>query len=243
MKSFLSWILLFFSTIVFTQQLSGKVTYVVSMIPIPDKKIDSLLSTKKSKNDIANEWVKNMFKNTPNVNTYLEFANGESIYYIEEKMDIGGKSTLNINRISAGGDDKVYKNTSTKEYLQEYKREHLLIEKKEKKWKVTQESKKIGEYVCFKAIDIASTNTKMKPIVWFTPQIPVSFGPLDFNGLPGLVIRVEMAGGRTFSASKIVLNPNEKMEIIKPTKGKRISEAQFKERLIALKHSLEKNKQ
>ena len=82
----------------------------------------------------------------------------------------------------------------------------------------------------------------MKPIVWFTPQIPVSFGPLDFNGLPGLVIGVEMAGGRTFSASKIVLNPNEKMEIIKPTKGKRISEAQFKERLIVLKNSLEKNK-
>ena len=82
----------------------------------------------------------------------------------------------------------------------------------------------------------------MKPIAWFTPQIPVSFGPLDFNGLPGLVIRVEMAGGRTFSASKIVLNPNEKMEIIKPTKGKRISEAQFKERLIVLKNSLEKNK-
>lgn len=243
MKHIFFWITIFFSITTFSRQLSGKVTYVASMTPIPDKKIDSLLSTRKSKNEKMNDWVKNMFKNTPNVNTYLEFANGESIYYVEQKMEIGGKSTLNINRISAGGDNKVYKNTRTKEYLKEYKREHLLIEKKEKKWKVTQESKKIGEYVCFKAIDIASTNTKMKPIVWFTPQIPVSFGPLDFNGLPGLVIRVEMAGGRTFSASKIVLNPNEKMEIIKPTKGKRISEAQFKERLIALKHSLEKNKQ
>jgi len=242
MKFFPIYIFLSFSAIIFSQQLSGKVIYVASMIPIPDKKIDSLLSTRKSKNKKMNDLVKNMFKNTPNVNTYLEFTNGESIYYVEEEMEIDGKSTLNINRISAGGDDKVYKNTSTKEYLKEYKREHLLIEKKEKKWKVTQESKKIGEYLCFKAIDIASTNTKMKPIVWFTPQIPVSFGPLDFNGLPGLVIRVEMAGGRTFSASKIVLNPNEKMEIIKPTKGKRISEAQFKERLIVLKNSLEKNK-
>jgi GLPGLI family protein len=67
-----------------------------------------------------------------------------------------------------------------------------LIEKVEKTWKVTQESKKIGEYLCFKAIDIESTNTKMKPIVWFTPQIPVSFGTLEYNGLPGLVILVEM---------------------------------------------------
>jgi GLPGLI family protein len=58
----------------------------------------------------------------------------------------------------------------------------------------------------------------MKPIVWFTPQILVSFGPKEFTGLPGLVILVKMYN-RTISASKIVLNPKEKIEIIKLKKG------------------------
>ncbi len=234
MKLIFSCILLFFSTIIFAQQLSGKVTYVVSMSPISDKKIDSLLSKRKTKNPEMNGWLKNMFKNIPNVNAYLEFTEGESIYYVEEKMKVDGSPRLNLNRISAGGDNKVYKNTNTKEYLQEYRRDNLLIEKREKKWKITQESKKIGEYLCFKAIDIESTNTKMKPIVWFSPSIPVSFGPIDYNGLPGLVIRVEMAGGRTLSASKIELNLKEKIEIEKPTKGKRISEEKYREHMDML---------
>ena len=65
MKFFPIYIFLSFSAIIFSQQLSGKVTYVASMIPIPDKKIDSLLSTRKSKNKKMNDLVKNMFKNTP----------------------------------------------------------------------------------------------------------------------------------------------------------------------------------
>tara|TARA_R110002126_G_scaffold97803_2_gene227600 strand:+ start:2864 stop:3592 length:729 start_codon:yes stop_codon:yes gene_type:complete len=229
MKFFLCYTLLFFSANVFSQQLSGKVTYVVSMSPISDKKIDSLLSKRKTKNPEMNDWIKNMFKEIPDIKAYLEFTKKESIYYVEEKMKVEGSPKLNLNRISAGGDNKVYKNINTREYLQEYKRENLLIEKKEKKWKITQESKKIGEYLCFKAIDIESTNTKKKPIVWFAPSIPVSFEPLDFNGLPGLVIRVEMAGGRTLSASKIELNLKEKIEIKKPTTGKIISEKNFRE--------------
>ncbi len=109
-----------------------------------------------------------------------------------------------------------------------------MIEKNDKKWKITQETKKIGKYLCFKAIDIESTNTKMKPVVWFTPELPVPFGPLDFNGLPGLVIRVEMAGGRTLSASKIELNPKGKIIIKKPTEGEKISEKKFREHMNML---------
>ena len=234
--------IVFTNTIIYSQTISGKVTYVASMTPISDKKIDSLFLNRKVKNPKMNKWARSIYKNTPNVKSYLDFTNGESIYYVEDKMQVEGKSTFNMNRIFAGGDNKVYKNTSTKEYLKEYVRENLLIEKKEKKWKITQESKQIGGYLCFKAIDIESTNTKMKPVVWFTPQIPVSFGPLEYNGLPGLVILVEMYN-RTISASKIILNPKEKIILKKLIKGERITEQAFKEKTKSFFDSLKKKRQ
>lgn len=212
-KQFILLHFIFVTTIISSQNISGKVTYVASMTPISDKLIDSISNKKgKLKNAKMNKWMRDMLKNTPNVNAYIEFANGESIYYVEEKMFVDGKAKLNINRTSAGGDNKTYKNTKTKEYLRENVRENLLIELYERKWKITQESKQIGSYLCFKAIDIESTNTKMKPVVWFTPQIPVSFGPKEFTGLPGLVVLVEMYN-RTISASKITLNPKEKIKM------------------------------
>lgn len=240
MKFNLLFIILFFSISISAQIQSGKVTYVASMTPITDKKIDSLTKKSDLKNVKMNTWMRDILKNTPNVNAYLEFDDGESMYYVEEKMEVDGKATLNMNRISAGGDNKIYKNTKTKEYLKENIRENLLIEKEEKKWQITQESKQIGKYLCFKAIDIESTNTKMKPIVWFTPQIPVSFGPLEYNGLPGLVILVEMYN-RRISASKIVLNPKEKIVFKKLIKGDRITEEKYNEKMKALWNGI-KNK-
>lgn len=234
--------IIFINTVVYAQNISGKVTYVVSMEAFSEKKIDSISKKMRTKKVKMDKWMKDIFKNTPNVKAFLDFTNGESIYYVEEKMQVEGKPTFNMNRIFAGGDNKIYKNSKAKEYLKEYVRENLLIEKKEKKWKITQESKQIGNYLCFKAIDITSTNTKMKPIVWFTPQIPVSFGPLEYNGLPGLVILVEMYN-RTISASKIVLNPKEKIKLKKLIKGDRVTEEEFKEKTKSFFKTLKKRKQ
>ncbi len=66
----------FTSTIIFSQNISGKVTYVVSMTPISDKKIDSIFSNKKNKNPKMNAWIRGIYKNTPNVNAYLDFIDG-----------------------------------------------------------------------------------------------------------------------------------------------------------------------
>ena len=66
----------------------------------------------------------------------------------------------------------------------------------------------------------------MKPIAWFTPLIPISFGPKEYSGLPGLILEIEMFNSKIV-ASKIVLNPNEEIIIEKPVKGKRITLEEF----------------
>ena len=55
------------------------------------------------------------------------------------------------------------------------------------KWKLHQEIKKIGGFICQKAtIKFRGRNY----IAWFTNEIPVPFGPWKFKGLPGLILEV-----------------------------------------------------
>jgi GLPGLI family protein len=61
---------------------------------------------------------------------------------------------------------------------------------------------------------------------WYTPQIPVNNGPGEYGGLPGLILEVS-AGRTTVLCTKIVLNPDEKQEIKKPTKGKEVSRVEY----------------
>lgn len=63
---------------------------------------------------------------------------------------------------------------------------------------------------------------------WFTPQIPVSNGPGDYWGLPGLILEVN-AGRTTLLCTEIVMNPKEKIEIKEPTKGKELTRKEYTE--------------
>lgn len=63
---------------------------------------------------------------------------------------------------------------------------------------------------------------------WYTPQIPVSHGPLEYWGLPGLILEVS-AGNTTMLCSKIVMNPTEKNKIEAPDKGKEVTKMEYQE--------------
>jgi GLPGLI family protein len=63
---------------------------------------------------------------------------------------------------------------------------------------------------------------------WYTPQIPVSHGPGEYWGLPGLILEVS-ADNTTMLCSKIVMNPKEKIKIEAPDKGKEITKSLYQE--------------
>ena len=63
---------------------------------------------------------------------------------------------------------------------------------------------------------------------WYTPEIPVSHGPENYWGLPGLILEAN-DGKTTILCSKVVLNPKDKAAIKAPTNGKVISQADYDE--------------
>ena len=136
---------------------------------------------------------------------------------------------------------------------------------------MTTEQKKIGNYICFKAVakkkapfnwseafapprprgnrpkgdrDKDSTNKKPEVkmieipktidiVAWYTPQIPVSHGPGEFGGLPGLIL--ELTTDQTvLLCSKIVMNPEKKDDILMPSKGEKVTRIEYDE-IVKLK--------
>lgn len=61
---------------------------------------------------------------------------------------------------------------------------------------------------------------------WFTPQIPVSNGPGEYSGLPGLILELNI-DRTTILCSKIVMNPKAAESIEPLKKGKVVSREEF----------------
>lgn len=61
---------------------------------------------------------------------------------------------------------------------------------------------------------------------WYTPQIPVSLGPGEYHGLPGLILEVQ-ADRTVMLCTKIIMNPQEKESIEKPEKGEVVSRDEY----------------
>ncbi len=63
---------------------------------------------------------------------------------------------------------------------------------------------------------------------WYTMEIPVSNGPGEFCGLPGLILEVS-SGKTTVLCSSITINPEEKEEIKVPSKGKEVTKQEYQD--------------
>ena len=73
-----------------------------------------------------------------------------------------------------------------------------------------------------------SLTKEVEVTAWYTMQIPVSQGPGEFWGLPGLILEVNVEN-TTVYCSKIIMNPGEKATIKAPTKGKEITKDKYRE--------------
>lgn len=174
----------------------------------------------------------------------LKFNTYESVYKQEEKLDTPQPPSSGIQIKIVQGADVMYKNIKEERYSNKteiYGKLFLVKDTlKLRPWKLEGETKSIGEYTCYKATfeetyttrsidDNGELTTVTKPritTVWYTPQIPVSNGPEDYFGLPGLILEVN-DGEMTLICSKITINPKETIEITEPKKGKEVSQKEY----------------
>ena len=187
----------------------------------------------------------------------LTFDKTKSIYQEEERLDAPGGSSSGWGRMMASSGGPVYKDIISKKALQstEFMGKKFLIsyDQEKLKWVMQKEQKMIGNYLCFKAtaqIEKPKTitsvwskaekeNDSLKSTVsdkenieystvtaWYTPQIPVSHGPAQYGGLPGLILELN-TDTTVMLCTKVVMNPDKKIQISEPTKGEFVTRNEF----------------
>jgi GLPGLI family protein len=78
-------------------------------------------------------------------------------------------------------------------------------------------------------------------VAWYSPQIPLSQGPLEYWGLPGLILEISV-GNTTMLCSKIIMNPDEKSKIEAPDKGKEVSKSEYQETVASKMQEMRDNR-
>ena len=120
----------------------------------------------------------------------LYFNSKESIYHqheMKESMEISNgrkRSKISFLKLFGGGSSIFYTRFSDNNTLVQ---ENSIILEKEylitydfSKWKLLNESKKIGNYLCFKAVrnnTPSDLGKNKETVVWYTTEIPVRAGP------------------------------------------------------------------
>ena len=231
-KHFLLFLCIVFTIILSAQNtLQGKVFYTVSLKAYSKQYVDSVFEKRKT-TKFAQQYLRKMLMNTKNVTSVLEFSKNESLYKTKSELKNEANKVLNMTAMISGSNTIYYTNSTKKDYYKQLNHEEpLRVDLQPIKWIITQKTKKIGNYLCFKAIAIKNEKEDKPPIkivAWFTPIIPVSFGPIDYFGLPGLILEVSY-NRVNIKAVKIVLKPTEQIVIKKPTKGKRMTNAEYEE--------------
>lgn len=198
-----------FVSLIFSQENLGIIKYTGI---INKKHVDSFLLELETKKNVPmhvkQEVVRMYNYATPEV-FELNFKNGESYYYFVPVLDEG-----DYNVGSKAGRTPYYTNNKTDTII-EMTPSLGNIYIKPLNWKITQETKQVGEYQCYKAITTERLYSRQGHyynetiVAWFTPEIPLNFGPKSYKGLPGLILEVETPI-YTMTATRINLHPDEK---------------------------------
>jgi GLPGLI family protein len=201
--------------------------------------------------------IKARLKNRLEKTYFLTFNTQESFFKEDEKIDAISGATDSWGAYFSRGNQ--YKNVKESKLIQsqEFYGKRFLVKDSLYKinWTMGTESKKIGNYTCYKAkafvpkqelnwynfswSDLRKVEKKEgeaeKPeeamIVveaWYSPQIPVSQGPAEFWGLPGLILEVSY-NNTTLLCTEVVINKDREEEITIPTKGEEITKSAYTE--------------
>ncbi len=101
------------------------------------------------------------------------------------------------------------------------------------KWNLHNKKKEIDGYVCYKAtIDHTHHYTEDQFTIeaWYTPEIPVPYGPVGYGGLPGLILELKRSHV-VYIAQEVTLNPKGGIKNISDLKPGRLIDADEKRKL------------
>lgn len=170
--------------------------------------------------------------------------NSDSLMKADLEKQLAATGSINVKSDMRKGDvrysvTKTYPDYKTNIHRRLAMDAYKISEDRKINWKISSEKEKIGEWNTQKAeTDFAGRHW----IAWFSTDIPIQDGPYKFQGLPGLIVKIEDKTGshkmelkgikniqgdldiNVFEAKEIAINSKQFQKVIKeyendPTKG------------------------
>jgi len=231
------------------QKFNGKATYKTSQKS--NIKIDA---NQEGMTDKMQEELQKRLQKMNQKTFILEFDKTKSTYKEDVELDapkpqVGGNRVMVMSFGGSGKGSIYYKDTQEKRYTNqtEIMGKVFLIKDELPKyeWEMSTDTKNIGQYTCYKAtyskevenknISFINGETKEEIVketvvttAWYTLEVPVSNGPKNYQGLPGLILEIN-DGKNLIVCTEIIINPSEVIKIEEPKKGKVVSQKKYDE--------------
>jgi GLPGLI family protein len=250
MKKIITVFALLLMTSMNAQTFTGKATYKTSRKS--DIQIDA---NQEGMTDKIQEEVQKRLQKMSQKTFILEFDKTKSVYKQDESLAAPNLSSdfTQVQVIEIGGGSGkgsiYYKDLQGKTYRNQTEIQGKVFLIKDDlpayDWKMSTETKNIGMYTCYKASfsieveqkQVTFINGEMKEEVvketivttaWYTLQVPVSNGPDNYQGLPGLILEIN-DGKNLIVCTEISMNPSKSIKIEAPKKGKVVSQEKYDE--------------
>ncbi|MEQ6123693.1 GLPGLI family protein [Pseudotenacibaculum sp. MALMAid0570] len=222
--------ILFLSFTFYAQNpVKGKAVYKLTFVDIEARL--SLMKEKMKAEFMDEKFMRNMERmyKTRELSYTLLFNDTVSLFY-RSKNSIDAKGMLSI----MGDKGKYYTSLKNKTILNEKEAFSMLflIKSDAIDWEITKETKKIKGYTCYKAVGKRKFHGRKgwfekEIVVWYTKEIPHAYGPSVYGGsLPGFIIESYNKNVK-YEFVSIDFNVDDKIKIVKPTKGKKLTHLEF----------------
>ncbi|UOY09017.1 GLPGLI family protein [Muricauda sp. SCSIO 64092] len=123
--------------------------------------------------------------------------------------------SANLALIAAGSPKDWYQDSKQRVSFYEHKirgkRYVVLRHDRMQGWELNNSSKMIEGYQAYKAnLKMFNDRTSKYKLVeaWYSPELPLPYGPAGFGGLPGLILELR-AGPLVYVSEKIIMNPQD----------------------------------
>lgn len=172
---------------------------------------------------------------------FLEIQSSKSHFYLEDtgmtsEGDASRQHYRKVAQMQYVNGEEFWTDSNLNKMVTKINGQFIAYKLSAPAWKITSETKKIDKYDCYKAQYIHTyTGVSGKLInreitAWFAPELPYSFGPGKYFGLPGLILELDDGKGTVYLAGSISINANiKKIELPENTIEEEQSEKEVKD--------------
>lgn len=175
--------------------------------------------------------------NTQPIMFSLVINNVGSIFYFNSNLSMADAHISNFSKALASYGGEVYniKNDTILKQNQFLEKNVLVIEKKKTDWVLTNETKMIDTYLCYKAtnkyvVDNGSKVFRHPVVAWYCPNLPYNYGPNGYGNLPGLILELQVRNA-SYGVSKITFDDDSNINFDFIKKATIITEQELDEKL------------